>query len=263
LPQDVYQAGCERVIDKIWADNEGWFVRVGFDRALLKSCIMTRFYNAQQWGMVDQMAAWMKEHERPYTLSELRNLAEMTISSIDETLPKPAEVMTFLGECAEKLAEKNKPLSWTSLSGMPVSVRAYIPSIKTVQYKASGKLRQHKIARGREAKINERKAKRSAAPNFVHSCDAAHMALVTNRAAANGIVDLAMVHDSFGCPAGQAGRFRDIIREEFVRMYARKDVLADIRATARDLDADVDLPEVPARGTLDLEGVLRSDFAFD
>jgi DNA-directed RNA polymerase len=90
------------------------------------------------------------------------------------------------------------------------------------------------------------------------------MALVTNAAVAEGIVDLAMVHDSFGCPAAQAGRFREIIREQFVKMYEEHDVLAELHAcAARALNTNKYLPPVPDRGSLDLRGVLKSDFAFD
>jgi DNA-directed RNA polymerase len=104
----------------------------------------------------------------------------------------------------------------------------------------------------------------AAAPNFVHSCDAAHMALVTNAAVSEGIVDLAMIHDSFGCPAAQAKRFREIIREQFLKMYEQHDILAELRTSAGlALGTDENLPPVPERGNLDLRGVLKSDFAFD
>ena len=88
------------------------------------------------------------------------------------------------------------------------------------------------------------------------------MALVTNRAIAEGIVDVAMVHDSFGCPAAQASRFRKIIREEFIRLYEDNDSLAHVREAAeRALGTDRGLPELPIRGTLDLNGINK--FAFD
>jgi DNA-directed RNA polymerase len=90
------------------------------------------------------------------------------------------------------------------------------------------------------------------------------MAFVTNAAVAEGITDLAMIHDSFGCPAAHADRFRQIIREQFVKMYEEHDVLGEIRAAAAQaLGTDKGLPKVPARGTLDLQGVLPCEFAFD
>ena len=41
------------------------------------------------------------------------------------------------------------------------------------------------------------------------------------------------VHDSFGCLAPRAERFRRIIREQFVRMYEEHDVLEEILDRAK------------------------------
>ena len=206
---------------------------------------------------------WEKKGWR-INFKELWNFVGLARAAIEENLEKPVEIKTFFEDVAKTLADKNKPLSWTSPSGMPVSIRCFPWLTTTIQFHIGGKLRQHRLATVQGAEIDKAAAKRQAAPNFVHSCDAAHMALVTNQCVKKGIVDLAMVHDSFGCPAAQAGRFREIIREQFVRMYEENDVLAQMRvAAARDLGTDDGLRKVPDRGTLDLKGVLRSEFAFD
>ncbi len=70
------------------------------------------------------------------------------------------------------------------------------------------------------------------------------------------------VHDSFGCLPSQAERFRQIILEQFVRLYEDHDVLAKVREeAARDFGAQ-GLPSVPKRGSLDIKGVLGAKFAF-
>jgi DNA-directed RNA polymerase len=43
--------------------------------------------------------------------------------------------------------------------------------------------------------------------------------LTVNAAVSEGITSIATVHDSFGCLPSRAERFREIIREEFVRIY--------------------------------------------
>ena len=172
--------------------------------------------------------------------------------------------MSFLFKVAKAMAAKNKPMSWTSPSGLPISNRYHKLKTKRVEIPGGRKPYKHRIVVGTEKTVDREKAPRSAPANFTHSFDASHMAFVTNAAVKEGIVDLAMVHDLFGCPAAQAGPFRDIIREEFVRMYEEnKNVLADIReAAARELGTDSGLPEVP-RGTFDLQEVRRSEFPFD
>jgi DNA-directed RNA polymerase, mitochondrial len=122
-----------------------------------------------------------------------------------------------------------------------------------------------KRAVGEQPKINKAKAANAAAPNFVHACDAAHLMLTVNAAVAEGITSLATVHDSFGCLPSQAERFRQIILEQFVRLYEDHDVLQQVLDQARsDLAEDVgDLPETPpARGDLKIEEVLKAQFAF-
>ena len=67
---------------------------------------------------------------------------------------------------------------------------------------------------------------------------------------------LAMIHDSFGCHAADAGRFFQIIREEFVKLYS-----TDV---AEMLNSDLSGGEVelPLMGNLDLEGIIDTDYSF-
>jgi DNA-directed RNA polymerase len=116
-----------------------------------------------------------------------------------------------------------------------------------------------------EPKIDRRKANNGVAPNFVHACDAAHLMRTVNAAVAEGITSIATVHDSFGCLASRAERFRKIIREEFVRMYEGHDVLAEVLDQARaDLSGNTKrMPTAPPEyGSLDLKKVLDAEFAF-
>jgi DNA-directed RNA polymerase len=45
-------------------------------------------------------------------------------------------------------------------------------------------------------------------------------------------------------------------------MYERNDVLEQFRVAVGEARAEVDLPPVPAKGTLDIRGVLKSEFFF-
>jgi DNA-directed RNA polymerase len=290
VPQDVYGVIADAVAERIRSQNlyaAGELLILGLEitRSLVKNTIMTYFYNSGEWNQTEQLTksltkmGFHKYAERSKSLTALgfheaaskalsyrfkRRLITLIRHNIEQKLPKPKEVMEFVGNLALVLAAANKPLSWISPCGMPISNRYKVPETRRVEFRVSGKKHQYTIATGFKSELDTDAMVRSAAPNFVHSCDAAHMALVTNAAVSEGIVDLAMVHDSFGCPAAQAGRFREIIREQFVKMYEQHDILAELRASAAlDLGTDEDLPPVPDRGNLDLHGVLKSDFAFD
>jgi DNA-directed RNA polymerase len=103
------------------------------------------------------------------------------------------------------------------------------------------------------------------APNFVHTCDAAHLMLTVNAAVEAGIKSIATVHDSFGCLPSHAERFREIILEQFVRMYEENDVLKQVLDQAReDLGENAKgLPEKrPEWGKMDTKQVRKAEFAF-
>lgn len=89
--------------------------------------------------------------------------------------------------------------------------------------------------------------------------------IVVNVPVSEGITSLATVHDSFGCLPSQAKRFREIIREQFVKMYQDYDVLAEVFERARaDLKDKTLLPETPSKwyGTLNIEDVLDAEYEF-
>jgi DNA-directed RNA polymerase len=84
-----------------------------------------------------------------------------------------------------------------------------------------------------------------------------------NAAVAEGITTLATVHDSFGCLPSRAGRFRKIIREQFVRTYQENDVLAQVLEQARkDLGENAKglLDQPPKYGDLDIEQLLGAEY---
>jgi DNA-directed RNA polymerase len=94
------------------------------------------------------------------------------------------------------------------------------------------------------------------APNFVHSMDASHLHLVSAAAAGAGIHSLAMIHDDYGTHAANAQKLYHLIREQFHKMYTEHDPVEDFYRQ---------YPEAgppPAKGALDLDEVLSSEFFF-
>ena len=72
-------------------------------------------------------------------------------------------------------------------------------------------------------------------------------------------------HDSCGCLAAQAERFRRIIREQFVKMYEDHDVLQEVLDWARkDLAENAKglLGKPPMNGSLNVKEVLEAEYAF-
>jgi DNA-directed RNA polymerase len=72
-------------------------------------------------------------------------------------------------------------------------------------------------------------------------------------------IDLATVHDCFGCLAPRAARSKAIIADQYEHLHDR-DLLEEVLQSAgADLPKNTILPDKPERGTLKLEGIRNSN----
>ena len=176
-------------------------------------------------------------------------------------VPKAKKVRDFLEGLADMCAEKGLPLRWTTPLGLPVINRYHEPKTKIISVSLKARRRRVKLAVGDKLGIAKKKATNAVTANFIHSIDAALLQFVALAADREGI-NLVTVHDCFGATAPQAARLNAIIREEFVRLHKRHNLLAGVRESAkRDLRVK-ELPPVPAIGLAEIEDVLWSFHAF-
>src|SRR2546427_3625539 len=110
-------------------------------------------------------------------------------------------------------------------------------------------------------KIDSRKQADGIVAHLVHSLDAAHMMLTVNRLQTGGVHHFAMVHDSFGVHASDIDFLNRALREEFVRIYSEP-VLQNFLKEQREAHPEVDLPELPQTGNLDIRQVISSSYFF-
>jgi DNA-directed RNA polymerase len=86
-----------------------------------------------------------------------------------------------------------------------------------------------------------------------------------NTAYKNGITNFCNVHDSFGTTAGDVETLNKSIREAFIEMFTKNDILEDFRNDVlRQLPPELHdkLPEAPAKGDLDIQQLRDSEFFF-
>jgi DNA-directed RNA polymerase len=103
----------------------------------------------------------------------------------------------------------------------------------------------------KEATLHKEKQKQSAAPNIVHSIDAVHLTMYIH----DTNYPVTVVHDSFGCHAGNMEHAFHDVRKKFVELYE----LEPLEHIMSQMDA---LHLIPEKGTLNVAEVLNSDFAF-
>ena len=184
--------------------------------------------------------------------------------AVNKVLVKAGEAMKWLQHAASLATSEQLPVRWTTPVGFPV-MQAYANLEKRkVKTSLSGKLVYLTMYREKDD-LDRRKQSQGIAPNYVHSCDAAHMMLTVVRAKQAGIQNFSMIHDSFGTTAGDVEQLYHTVREAFVEMYHEVDVLESFRDEIVQQLSEKNrekLEALPERGTLDITQVVHSRYCF-
>jgi DNA-directed RNA polymerase len=236
------------------------------NRKLIKRPAMTFAYSVTEHGMADQLAEVYGEIHRVLNADGSYGdpapsdgaavyLAKHIMAAAKEILPRPAAAMEFIRKLAGQCVDKGEVLEWTSPTGFPLVNQYHEYAVKCVNLELCGVRVRHLVADDIPS-LSKEDTMNGAVPNFVHCLDSAHLIRVINAAAGEGIVSIAVVHDSFGCLAPQVYELHQIIREQMARLYAEHDVLAELRKAAGSSEP------LPAKGTLDPWAVRHSTYAF-
>ncbi|MGS8305965.1 DNA-directed RNA polymerase, partial [Salmonella enterica] len=156
---------------------------------------------------------------------------------------------------------------WVTPDGFPVWQEYRKPVQTRLNLMFLGQIRlQPTVNTNKDSGIDARKQESGIAPNFVHSMDGSHLRMTVVRSyEVYGVESFALIHDSFGTIPADAGNLFKAVRETMVNTYEENDVLADFRDQFADQlhESQLDkMPEMPAKGALDLQEILKSDFAF-
>lgn len=292
-PSDIYQEVANVVQGYIERDAEGgnalaadWlnalyrdgdvYKRKALPRKLTKRNTMTRPYSVTAFGMRDQLIqeldAMLEDGDIKFNgeadIAQLAYyLADNNLKAISSVVVAAEAAMKWLQEVAKVVSANGLPVIWTTPVGLPVRqyytnqeasiLQVFIAGTRTtVQFNRYGK------------ELNTRKQSAGISPNFVHSCDAAHMMKTISLCKSSGIKSYSMIHDSYGVHACDTRKLADNLRQAFVDQYS-SDVLATFKdeivsqlesSGAKELVAK--MPPLPEYGTLDLTVVLDSEYFF-
>lgn len=173
--------------------------------------------------------------------------------------------MKWLQDSARAVAASGNLVSWTVPETGLIVIQEYREEItRRVETKLAGKVYRPALAEPTNVP-NTRKQASAIAPNVIHSFDAACLMLTVELASENGIEHFAMVHDSYGVRAGECAVMADCLRRAFHSFYTKRNVALELDTQFRKLTGEEQLkeyPEIPAMGTLDLAGVIVSDYFF-
>lgn len=240
----------------------------GISRAVVKRSVMTTPYGvtlmtATEYVVKDYLDDSDVDHpfgkEAKGRKAAARILMKAVWPAIGDVVVKGREAMDWLKKGARTIVNNFNPeldpiIRWDTPSGFPACQAYFEEQVHRINTRLHGPVKIRVLSETDEPSMSRHSG--GMAPNFVHSMDAAHLHLTTAAAADVSIDALAMIHDDYGTHAANSQRLYEIIRRQFVAMYDNNDPIADLclRYSC--------LPKPPAKGTLDIREVLKSDFFF-
>lgn len=267
-----------------------WLTSGHVTRKLVKRPVMTFPYGSRTFGFSQQILEHLQHLEsgqwaskqaylavrQHFTLLDntdvtrdaCQYLAGVIMRAIQGTVVAAADAMDWLQESARVLVQHTGAcVEWT-VPGTGFWVRQHYTKQKDTQVQTVllGKVYKPvvKVPTGDPNRVKQANA---VSPNVVHSLDAAALMLTVQDAKREGVECFAMVHDSYGAPAGDCAVLARSTRHMFIRLYTQYQVVTHLhegfqRALVDHPEAVAELPPVPPMGSLDLSGVYASPFFF-
>lgn len=264
--QDVYLRVAAFCVNRVETDAAKgipeallWLGKVGRDT--VKRAVLASPYGITDAGIQKQL---LDDKKVPHSDTVSARAAsayfrDVLVEALAGTVVAAKQIMGWLQACGMRMAEAGLPLSWETPTGSLIR-QAYRAHAGRRVLTLVGQVQL--VEEVDDGLLNPRKQALGAAPNVVHSFDAAHLARTVNALGRHyGIEDFAMVHDSFGVHACDTPTLHAVLRREFVDMYA-VNWLERLHAGFRAAAPHVDLPDPPARGGFDIGQVLRAPFFF-
>ena len=237
-------------------------------KGISKRGSMTRAYSAGAAKIGENM--WFdckaEGYHDKYGITETNCMAfaKILVKAINKVCPGPLKTMGYLQALAGvSIGQGANRLTWHTPSGFDVDYTCFYNKRCKGRGRISGYTKYNK-----DGEVNHvaqvftdfpdmRGFMCGVSPNFIHSMDASHMALVIDKW--NG--DFGAVHDSFSAHAPDIELLLAHTKQEFIQMYNVPNfykIIEDELVEDMD-DVTVDRPEL---GTLNIEEIEDSDYFF-
>ncbi len=283
-PNDIYQAVCDLLMEKLKRSNDpmatNWMA-FGISRKTCKRPVMVVPYGGTRHSSRNYILEHVKERlgnreVNPFgddrsVFMHCTFLATLMWEAIGETVVAARDAMGWLQGVSQAVAKEDRPMNWKAPTGFPVQQAYAEMKSKIVKTQMAGmtiklSLQEEVLDESEGAhhpvKLDKRRQASGISPNFVHSLDAAALMFTVDAALACGIEAFGMIHDSYATTAADTDTLRECLRQSFCQMY-QMDVLEAFRQEIQaGLPDGITLPDLPAKGTLDINLVLESDFFF-
>ena len=191
-------------------------------------------------------------------------LSKYLWEAIQETLQAAIVGMAYLKKLARVVTNQKQYLEWLTPAGL--LVRQAYPARKQKEIKTElfGSIIKTRINIDDNSVLDGQRQVNGICPNFIHSLDAACLMLYILKCKKAGINSIMSVHDCYGTHASDTEESAKLLREAFVEIYKQpilEQFTEDVLLLAN--IENIDIPELPESGGLDIESVLRSDYFFN
>jgi DNA-directed RNA polymerase len=241
------------------------WLEIGIDRTTCKRPVMTRVYNATQWSATRYVRDWAEEKGIPmprdfHTMSACGHLGDTIRSALDIVLPGMQSFMGWCKDVAQECAKKEELVRWVTPNGFIVEQHYAKRGHRDIKTFLGDRYRKVRLKTHTD-KMDKARMVNGLAPNLIHSLDAALAQRAIAWAAEAGVSQIAAVHDSFGVTAPNRRLMAESLRFAAVSLFHDTNYLEEfINGVAQ--QTKLDLPAPPARGNLDINEVMQSEYFF-
>jgi len=237
-------------------------------RKIVKRGVMTIPYGGTPFGLGEQVIDDAKKHGIEL-LKYLEHrygayMGRLIFEDCKDSLKRPMQLLSVFEKAGKAAEERGEFLCWTvPLTNFPV-IQYYKEGVTKKVWVNYGPNRGVRNSNGyyenalqisicfvEDTVMSKGKQAQGAAPNAIHSLDAAHLALTVYKAD----FPVTTIHDSFGCLPGDMPKLFKLLRETFIELY-KSDPLS---ALSRDMQCDISNIVL---GNLDLDLILESEYCF-
>lgn len=272
-PQDVYGMIAERVLSKLQKRKDNLaskWLAWGIDRKICKKSTMCLPYGLTRYScrqyLEDEVTKQLNEKNKQHPFGDelfqaTQYLTPIVWDSIGEVVVGARRVMKYVQTIARLVASENLPVTWITPLNAPVQMLNYKMENKRVKTKMGDSIIKVSIQRETN-KICPRATAQSVAPNLIHSIDACLLMKSVVMASEEGVDSFSIIHDSFGVVANDYNIMAKSLRKSFIDLYS-EDLLKQWSSYMYDMLSDKNkkkFPELPAKGKLELDSVLESEF---
>lgn len=287
-PNDIYANVAVRLEEKLNEVCRGLDVRdtslasawlsLGINRKLTKRPVMVLPYGGTRLSCREYIQEYLVETYSTTELWKIFNigssptdcvfkvstwLSKYLWESIQETLNSATVGMDWLRGMARVVNAKHNYFEWLTPLGLLVHQEYQNRTKKEIRTELYGSILKTFVRINQENTLDKQRQVNGICPNFIHSLDASCLMLYLNKCKKAGITSFMTVHDCYGTLAPDTEMSAKLLREAFVEIYKQPildNFVGDVRAIVGE---DVELPEQPEKGELEIEEVLRSEYFFN